>query len=148
MKRHNLRKRVADKVKISRAIINKDTIDEFFNNISEELEGVPPERLFNIDETHFTDDPGQKSVIVKKGHSRRVERKQEHSKQSISVMFCGNAAGHYLPPMVIYKAQNLYTGWTQGCPARSLYSVSKNGWFDGEIFRSGFSTYSCQRHKK
>ena len=25
-----------------------------------------------------------------------VERKAEHSKQSINLMFCGNASGHYL----------------------------------------------------
>ena len=53
-------------------------------------------------------------------------------------MFFGNAAVHYLPPMVVYKAQNLYTWWTQGGPAGSLYSVSKNGWFDGETFQQWF----------
>ena len=64
MKRRNLVKRVADNVQISRAIVNKNTIDEFFDIISEELEGIP---LYNYD-------PDQKTVI-KKGHGRRVERK-------------------------------------------------------------------------
>ena len=29
-------------------------------------------------------------------------------------MFAGNAVGDYLPRMVVYKAQNLYRGWTEG----------------------------------
>jgi len=32
----------------------------------------------------------------------------KHSKQSISSMFCGDAAGHFLPPMVVYKSNNVY----------------------------------------
>jgi len=40
----------------------------------------------------------------------------EHSKQSISVMFCGDAAGHFLPPMVVYKAKNVYENWMRSRP--------------------------------
>jgi len=36
---------------------------------------------------------------------RRVEMVSEHSKKSFSVMFCGNAEGLFLPPMVVFKAK-------------------------------------------
>ena len=32
-------------------------------------------------------------------------------------MFCGSAAGDFSPPMIIYKAQYCYEGWTQCGPA-------------------------------
>ena len=33
-----------------------------------------------------------------------IEQKIDHSKASNSVMFCENAAGEILPPMVVYEA--------------------------------------------
>ena len=47
---------------------------------------------------------------------KRVERMQEPSKTSISVMVCGKVAKELLPPFVVYKAQNLYENWTSGGP--------------------------------
>lgn len=46
----------------------------------------------------------------------RAERIVPHSKQSFSVMFCGNAEGRYIQPMVVYKALNIYTNWTANGP--------------------------------
>ena len=123
MKRHNLRKRVADKVKISRAIINKDTIDEFFNNISEELEGVPPERLFNIDETHFTDDP---DVLCSAEMLLVTIYLQWLSTRPRTSTLDGLKAVLHGPYIMCQKMDGLMV----------------------KYFSSGFSTYSCQRHKK
>ena len=100
--RHNLTQRLSDNVKGTRAEVTQETIHKYFDNLSVTLEGVAPGNLYNYDETNVTDDPGAKKVIVHRG-IRRIERKIEHSKQSISVMFCGNAKGEFLPPMVVYK---------------------------------------------
>lgn len=54
-------------------------------------------------------------VVVGRG-LRRVEKIAENSKQAFSLMFCGSASGVYLPPMAVYKAENLYEGWIQGGP--------------------------------
>ena len=53
-------------------------------------------------------------------------------------MFCGNAAGTFFPPMVCYKAANLYEEWMEGGPENCKYAVSSNGWFDGESFQQWF----------
>ena len=101
------------------------------------MEDVEPHNLFNYDETNVTDNPGVKKVIVRRG-LRRVERKTEHSKQSISVMFCGSATGEYLPPMVVYKARNLYSSWTEGGPDGAVYDVTDSGWYDWRTFQIWF----------
>ena len=85
----------------------------------------------------MTDDPGAKQVVVRRD-LHRVERKQEHSKQATSVMFSGSASGQYLPPMVVYKAQNLYSGWTEGGPRDSVYDATPSGWFDCRTFKRWF----------
>ncbi|KAJ8961477.1 hypothetical protein NQ318_014725 [Aromia moschata] len=79
--------------------------------------------LYNYDETNVTDDPGAIKVIVPR-NTKRVERVQEHSRASISIMVCGNPNGDLLPPMVVYKALNIYENWTQGGPVGTKYASS------------------------
>jgi len=137
IKRHGLTTWLADNVKTSHAEISQDTINRYFDNLESIIEGIPPENCFNYNETKVTNNPGSKKVIVRRG-LKRVERKIEHSKQSISIMFCGNAIETYLPPMVVYKAQNLYTNWTMGGPTETVYDVTKSSWFDSRTFEIWF----------
>ena len=53
-------------------------------------------------------------------------------------MFCGSAAGAYLPPMAVYKAQNIYTNWRIGGPEGTVYDATKSGWFDSRTFEIWF----------
>ena len=43
-----------------------------------------------------------------------MERKIQHSKSLVRVMFAGNAAGQYLPPMVVYKSESICREWVSG----------------------------------
>ena len=137
MRQYNLTQRLAENVTSSRAEVSCDTINAYFDNLEGSVHGIHPNDMYNYDETNITDNPGSKKVIVPRG-MRRVKRKAEHSKQSVSVMFCGNASGQFLPPMVVYKAQNLYTEWTLGGPTNAVYDVSKSGWFDSRTFEMWF----------
>ncbi|KAJ8954513.1 hypothetical protein NQ318_000744 [Aromia moschata] len=79
-----------------------------------------------------------KKVIVPR-NTKRVERVQEHSRASISIMVCGNANGDLLPPMVVYKALNINENWTQGGPVGTKYASSASGWlFDMNLFETWF----------
>ena len=135
---HGLTRRIADNVRIRRAEISPDIMNDYFDNLEQNIIGIPPERCFNYDETNVTDNPGCKKVIVRRG-LRRVERKVEHTKQSTSVMFCGSASGLFLPPMVVYKAQNCYSNWEVGGPKGSIYDATTSGWFDSRTFERWFS---------
>ena len=133
IKRFNLTKRITDNVKAARAEVNSNVINAYFDNLAQAISGIPPSRIYNYDETNMTDDPGSKTVVCRRGRNR-VERKVDHSKASVSVMFCGNAAGEFVPPMVVYKAENCYEGWTRGGPHNAMYHATKSGWFDTVAF--------------
>ena len=49
-------------------------------------------------------------------------------------MGCCNAAGDLMPPNVVYKAKNLYEGWTVGGPIGTGFGCTESGWFDIEQF--------------
>jgi hypothetical protein len=138
MKRNNLTYRKPGNIKRARASVGARTINKFFDNLEDVgLRDASPGSVFNYDETAVADDPGAKDVIVPRG-TKRVEVVMEHSKTSISIMACGSASGVFLPPYVVYKAENVYEGWTQGGPAGIMYNCSKTGWFDMDIFTDWF----------
>ena len=46
-------------------------------------------------------------------------------------MFCGNAKGDCMPPMIIYKAKNVYQQWTENGVDGAKYRCTDSGWFNG-----------------
>jgi len=57
-------------------------------------------------------------------------------------MYCGNVDGEFLPPVVVYKSQNLYDGWTKEGPAGTLEDNAVSGWFDSHCFGRWFNNVS------
>lgn len=118
-------------------------INEYFTELENSLENVPPQNIINYDETNFCDDPGRQKVIVKRG-ARHSERYMDSSKTSVSVMMAGSAAGHILPPYVVYKSLHLYDTWTENGIEGAKYNRSKSGWFDITIFEDWFLKIALQ----
>lgn len=136
MKRHSnaLSTRMCQNIKRSRAAVNEETINEYFDNLQKELKEVPPSNIINYDETNLCDDPGRKQIITRRG-CKYPERIMNSTKCSISVMFAAAGNGTILPPYVVYKAQHIYDSWRVGGPANSRYNRTKSGWFDAYCFQ-------------
>ena len=100
---------------------------------------IPSSHIFNFDETNFSDDPGSKRAIFKRG-VKYPERIKDSTKTSISVMFCGSADGIIIPPYVVYKADGLFNSWTENGPPKTRYNRTKSGWFDSRIFLDWFES--------
>ena len=116
-----------------RASVSVEDVEKFFNNLSESLEGVPPENIVNYDETNLTDDPKSKTMLFRKG-IKHPERVMNSSKSSVSLMFACSAAGDQLPPYVVYKAERMMDTWVKGGPMNARYNRTNSGWFDSHCF--------------
>ena len=116
---------------------------EYFSNLKETLdnggEPIRKENIFNYDETNLSDNPGTKKCIYKRG-VKYPERIKDSTKSAISVMFCGSASGDMLPAYVVYKAENLWSTWTEGGPKGTRYNRSRSGWLDACCFNNWFET--------
>lgn len=139
LERHSeqLSARLSQAIKESRAKVNHESINKYFDNLSESLIGIPPEAVVNYDETNFTDDPGRKKVVVRRT-SKRAEHIMDTSKAATSVMFSCSASGNLLPLYIVYKADHLWSTWTENGPPRARFNRSKSGWFDGSLFEDWF----------
>lgn len=56
-------------------------------------------------------------------------------------MFAGSAEGVLLAPYVVYKAENLWSTWTENGPPNTCYNRSKSGWFDTCTFEDWFQNH-------
>lgn len=149
MRRHKdqLAVRMCQNIKRSRAGVTPETINSYFDELSNELENVPPSNIINYDETNLTDDPGKRKVITRRG-TNYPERVMNSSKASTSVMFAAAADGTILPPYVVYKALHLYQSWTEGGPNYARYNRTKSGWFNSFCFEDWVLTVAVPYLKK
>lgn len=148
LKRHQeLTVRFASNIKRSRAGINSKTLTEYISNLGEVVKDVPPENIWNCDESNLTDNPGQKKVITKRG-CKYPEKIRNSSKSSISLMFAGSAAGEILPPFVVYRSSCMWSTWTEHGPKGARYTNTSSGWFDSCSFTEWFESLMLPRFKK
>ena len=83
------------------------------------------------------DDPGVKKAIFQLG-VKYTEQVRDSKKTSVSIMFCGSAAGQILPPYVVYRGANVYEEWCTGGPKGTVYTATQSGWFDSFSFLDWF----------
>ncbi|KAJ8919422.1 hypothetical protein NQ315_016517 [Exocentrus adspersus] len=111
----NLSHRSCKNIKGVRAQKTDEGIIAYFENLEKSLEGIPPERVLNYDETNLSADPGNRKCIFRSG-TKYPERVINSSETAVSVMFAITGNGETLPPYVIYKAERMYEQWTIGAP--------------------------------
>lgn len=117
--------------------MSHDDINSFFDLYEQSADGIPPENIFNYDETNLSNKPGVKKALFRRG-VKYAEVVRDTSKDAISIMFCGSAAGRLLPPYIIYKAPHLWENYCVGGPKGAIYNCSSSGWFDSFIFKDWF----------
>ena len=122
-------------------------LNEYIQHLQIELENVPPENIWNYDETNLTDDLGMKKCFIKRG-TKYPTNICNNSKASISLMMAGNAEGELLPPFVVYRSNKMWTTWFEGGPNGVRYTNTPSGWFDGSSFEEWFTAQMLPRLKK
>ena len=65
MDRHGLTNRIATNIRRKRAQISKEQLQEYFNNVEQELKDVPASNIWNYDETNLRDDPGARKYVMR-----------------------------------------------------------------------------------
>lgn len=90
-------------IKTDRAAVTEQELRDYMNHLEKTIANIPPQNIFNYDETNLTDDPKSKKMLVRRG-VKYPEIICNATKASTSIMFCGSAVGELLPPYVVYKA--------------------------------------------
>ena len=145
-KRHeNLSLRTAAPLSLPRAkAMDRDTIDHYFEVLESTMRenGIitKPGQIFNCDETGIPLAPKPPKVIAKRGE-KNPSYITGDTKAQISVLACVNAAGRWIPPMVIFDRKKLSPAFTSGEVANTYYGLSSKGWMDAGLFSSWFTEH-------
>ncbi|KAJ8870062.1 hypothetical protein PR048_029073 [Dryococelus australis] len=111
------------------------------------LVNVPPQNIFNYDETRFHDCPKKGKYLFWR-QNRPPEIIWNSTKSCFTVMFCGNSSGELSPPYFVFKGKNKMSDWLMDEPKGSRLNVSKSGWVDMEIYKDWFCEHLLPRFIK
>ena len=103
--------------------MNKQVTKEYFDMLKGKLDelNVQPEFIWNCDEINIQLEHKPRVVIGRKGSN--VPGRVASSKESVSILGCGNAMGRIMSPMVIVKGK---TEVSHGLENRMLHKI-QNG---------------------
>ena len=92
-----------------------------------------PEAIYNMEEIGMLLEPRPPKIVAQKGQ-KKVTYQTPGQKQQITVIGCGSATGHVIPPFIVFAAKNLNYFWTKNEVSGSYYRVSDNGWVEYKMF--------------
>ncbi|CAF2689825.1 unnamed protein product [Rotaria sp. Silwood2] len=105
-----------------------------------------PDALWNVDEAGFLDDPGRRSVVIKRTTKHAISSHSGTGKSHTTLVICTSASGEILPPYFIYQGARM---WTTSVPKNgfpgSRYNCTKTGWIEEPVFFDWFKNQFIPR---
>lgn len=131
------------------ASFNKESTKLFFSNLQTLMERFKfePKSVYNMDETGITTVQNKCPKVYGRKGSKKVGAAISGERgRTITAVFAMNAAGNYIPPMMIYPRKRMPKTLEKNGPIGALYKCSKNGWINSELFLQWLGHF--QRHAK
>ncbi|XP_062538368.1 jerky protein-like [Armigeres subalbatus] len=140
-RRHGLSHKKPQSVAVARKrAADPFVISEYFQLLKEVTRYVPPERIYNIDETSFCLDPSRIKVVDAKGRAAH-RLTAGPGRENYTVLMGGNAFGEKLDPLIIFQGKNLWDSWMAKEKdefSGMTYAATENGWIESSIFSNYF----------
>ena len=138
MARHKeLSLRIPQATSISRAVgFNKAKVQNFFSVYKSLLDSHSfcAQSIWNMDESGISTVQKPLKIIGTKGE-RQVSRMTSGERGTTVTVICAmNAAGSFIPPMIIFPRMRMAPGLMKGAPIGAIGGVSKSGWTDSDLF--------------
>ena len=149
LKRHsNLSLRKPEPTSIQRAIgFNRSKVDRFYEVLQSTLfnadgsRKIPPNNLYNVDESGFTICQAPRKIIAKKGKRTVGMLTSAEKGKTITVISCISATGVFVPPAFIFPRVRMKLALTDKLPEGNLALASKSGWVNEELFSQWFDHF-------
>ncbi|KAF0298904.1 Jerky -like [Amphibalanus amphitrite] len=91
-------------------------------------------QVWNMDETGITTVQTPSKILAKRGKRTVGALTSAERGQLITVVAACSAAGHYIPPMLIWPRKRHLDKLMDGTPPGSIAGTSDSGWTDGDLF--------------
>jgi len=110
---------------------NKTNFDKFMTNMEDvhrRFGPIPPERIWNLDETGCTTVQRPAKIVAPKGVKQLGSTTSAERGQLVTVICAVSATGNHIPPMIIFPRVNYKEYMIHGAPPGTLGSANPSGW--------------------
>ena len=96
--------------------------------------GIPDDDIYNFDETGFIMGKILSQMVVTGSEASGKKKKiQPGNREWVTIIQGVGAAGHLLPPFVIFAGSVLINVWFKDLPRDWILEVSPNGWTNNQL---------------
>lgn len=131
--------------------MNRENVASFFATLETVMRENElfdhPENIFNVDESGLQANNQPDSVIAEKGSKSVHVLTSGEKGENVTVIGCCNAAGQFLPPVLIFKGVNRKPELADGLPPGSdVYMNKKSSYISTDLFHRWFTEHFL-KHK-
>ncbi|KAI4455635.1 hypothetical protein MML48_9g00001208 [Holotrichia oblita] len=115
---------------------NAEEVNTFFSNLECTFQQYKflPNRIYNVDETGISNVHIPGRILATKGQ-KHVGAVTSGERGKLTTVICAmSASGDFVPPMFIFGRGKMQYELTKNGPTNAVYSVSKNGWVNEDLF--------------
>lgn len=102
---------------------------------------VPPENVYNADETGFSICHKPHKVVAKRGKQYVGAVTSAERGRNITVVCCISAVGSYIPPFIIFPRVHMKPSLMDNAPPGSVGKANKSGWMTEDMFSAWFDHF-------
>ena len=120
---------------------NRPNVNNFFDLLEARIDehAYPPTRIYNCDETSVTTVQTKAAKVLGLKGKRQVGCLTSAERGTlVTAEICMNAAGGYVPPMLIFPRVRMKAELMDAAPPGSVSACHKSGWMQTEIFVEWF----------
>ncbi|GFR82327.1 tigger transposable element-derived protein 1 [Elysia marginata] len=137
MRRHpELSHRTPSKLCTNRGkAMGREVVAGYFRDLGALTDGVPPEQIWNMDESGFQFEHNPIKVVCKKG-TKALGSRVSSSRENVTIIGCASGAGTVLPPMFIVKGKtfkSLNSFNTADAPPHSVWTWQAKAWMEDSL---------------
>lgn len=131
------------------AAFNQEEVGYFYSNLQETFKKhtFPPHRIYNQDETGITTVQKRCPKVYGPRGAKKVGAATSAERgRNITALFAVNAAGHFIPPLMVYPRARMSNQLQRNGPVGAVYTCSPNGWSNEEIFFKWLDHFKTHAH--
>ena len=121
------------------AAMNRPAVTKYFKLLEREMQclGITnkPSCIYNCDESGLSLVPDTCKVVARKGKKNVYQVTSAERGVLTTVLPCYNAAGYYVPPMIIYKGKRVTDGLKKNMPDGTEVVMSDTGYMNMDLFQ-------------
>ena len=126
--------------------MNRETVGSYFQALGKIIKennlADKPENIYNMDETGMQANNQPGSVVTEKGSKTVHVITSGEKGESVTILACCNAAGQFMPPILIFKGVNKKQELADGLPPGSdVYMNKKSSYISTELFFRWFTEH-------